>query len=192
MKITFLQDTQGSMPLEMLFSLLYHLWILLKMQRCKAGIPPWLAETIERSPKPWMLWPDGQGCWWHPNPVATSQGPCWRLRGTLGGPRERRGRCPKSPTQVTSPAHDSWRQHCPCSAYTGLTPNDNCWWVHWDFKSNCSHRALQTGSLFIFNEALCLFFSVPRLLARFLIICIKCGRRFVHRLVTQKTFGLGL
>lgn len=46
--------------------------------------------------------------------------------------------------------------------------------------------------LLIFNEALCLFFSVPRLLARFLIIYIKYGKRFVHRQVMQKTFGLGL
>lgn len=80
----------------------------------------------------------------------------------------------------------------PCSAYTGLTLNDNYWWVNEDFKHNCSHRGLQTGSLFIFNEALCLFFSVPRLLARFLIIYIKCGRRFVQRQVMQKIFGLGL
>lgn len=70
--------------------------------------------------------------------------------------------------------------------------NDYCWWVNWGFKCNCSHTALQTDSLFIFNEALCLFFSVQRLLARFLIIYIKCGRRFVHRQVMQKTFGLGL
>lgn len=46
--------------------------------------------------------------------------------------------------------------------------------------------------LFSFLMKHCLFFSIPRLLARFLIIYIKCGRRFVHRQVMQKTFGLGL
>lgn len=75
---------------KILFSLLYHLQILLKMQSCRAGVAPWLAENTERSPRPRMLWPDGRGRWWHPNPVTTSQGPCWRLRGTLGCP-ERRG-----------------------------------------------------------------------------------------------------
>lgn len=79
----------------------------------------------------------------------------------------------------------------PCSGHAGLT--QWCFlWVNWDFKCNCSHTALQNHSLFIFNEVLCLFFSVPRLLARFLIIYIKCGRRFVHRQVMQKTFGLCL
>lgn len=74
----------------------------------------------------------------------------------------------------------------------GSALDGNCWWVNWDFNCNCSHTALQTASLFIFNEALCLFFPVPRLLPRVLITYIKCGRRFVHRQVMPKPFGLGL
>lgn len=74
----------------------------------------------------------------------------------------------------------------------GSALGGNCWWVNGEFNCNCSHTALQTASLFVFNEPLCLFFPVPRLLERVLIICIKCGRRFVHRQVMPKPCGLGL
>lgn len=151
-------------------------------------------------------------CCYHANHSNASQGLCWRTAGSVGSQREMGQSCHAldqpawSPNehcngqllQVTANPQGEYHQlmsarGCivPCSGYTGLTQ----WcllWVNWDVKCNCSHTTLQTHSLFIFNEVLCLFFSVPRLLARFLIIYIKCGRRFVHRQVMQKTFGLRL